>query len=301
MQNNIVKCIVPENEVKRIKGLGFLRDKTTEDKFNCRVITVNGRITSDQMRIIADAADKFGSGKVAFTTRLTCEVQGIPYDNIQSFIDFIEEHNMSTGGTGPRTRPIVSCKGTTCQYGLIDTYALSEKIHQLYYVEKHSDTLPHKFKIAVGGCPNNCVKPNLNDIGIIGQRIPEPCFDKCKGCKKCMIELACPIKAAKVVDGKITIDTDRCNHCGRCFAKCPFKCFEEPIDGYKLYIGGRWGKLTANAHSVSKIFKTEDEVLLALEKAYNLFKNEGIAGERFSDTIERLGFDYVETKILENI
>ena len=33
--------------------------------------------------------------------------------------------------------------------------------------------LPHKFKIAVGGCPNNCVKPNLNDLGIIGQRVPE--------------------------------------------------------------------------------------------------------------------------------
>ena len=32
--------------------------------------------------------------------------------------------------------------------------------------------LPHKFKIAVGGCPNNCVKPDLNDLGIIGQRVP---------------------------------------------------------------------------------------------------------------------------------
>ena len=32
--------------------------------------------------------------------------------------------------------------------------------------------LPHKFKIAVGGCPNNCVKPDLNDLGIVGQRVP---------------------------------------------------------------------------------------------------------------------------------
>ena len=52
--------------------------------------------------------------------------------------------------------------------------------------------LPHKFKIAVGGCPNNCVKPNLNDVGIIGQRIPVVDTDMCKGCKKCAIEAVCP-------------------------------------------------------------------------------------------------------------
>ena len=78
-----------------------------------------------------------------------------------------------TGGTGAKVRPVVSCKGTTCQYGLIDTFALSKKIHERFYVGYHDVVLPHKFKIAVGGCPNNCVKPNLNDMGIIGQRIPK--------------------------------------------------------------------------------------------------------------------------------
>ena len=65
-------------------------------------------------------------------------------------------------------RPVVSCKGTTCQYGLIDTFALSEEIHERFYHGYSSVKLPHKFKIAVGGCPNNCVKPDLNDLGIIG-------------------------------------------------------------------------------------------------------------------------------------
>lgn len=95
-----------------------------------------------------------------------------------------------TGGTGAKVRPVVSCKGTTCQYGLIDTFALSKKIHERFYVGYHDVVLPHKFKIAVGGCPNNCVKPNLNDMGIIGQRIPKPDAEKCRGCKKCQIEKA---------------------------------------------------------------------------------------------------------------
>lgn len=47
-------------------------------------------------------------------------------------------------------RPVVSCKGTTCQYGLIDTFGLSEKLHDRFYEGYHTVTLPHKFKIAVG-------------------------------------------------------------------------------------------------------------------------------------------------------
>ena len=48
--------------------------------------------------------------------------------------------------------------------------------------------LPHKFKIAVGGCPNNCVKPDLNDLGIIGQKVPWVDLEKCRGCRICQVE-----------------------------------------------------------------------------------------------------------------
>ena len=47
---------------------------------------------------------------------------------------------------------------------------------------------------------------------------------------------------AKVVDGKITIDEMQCRHCGRCVGKCPFHTIADGIYGYKIYIGGRWGK-----------------------------------------------------------
>lgn len=291
------KKLSPE-DIKRVKGLGFLQDKRYPDVFNARVITRNGRITTDEHRAIAEAADRFGTGQVAMTTRLTMEIQGVRYENIQPLMDFLSAYGLTTGGTGALVRPVVSCKGTTCQYGLIDTYALSEKIHERFYVGYHNMPLPHKFKIAVGGCPNNCVKPDLNDLGVVGQRVPVPDTEKCRGCKKCQIEKNCPIHAAKLEDGKISIDPDACNHCGRCKGKCPFGAVEEYREGYKILIGGRWGKKTACGRPLPRLFTTEEEVMTVIDRAILLFREEGIAGERFADTVTRLGFDYVSGKLL---
>ena len=200
---------------KRVKAMGFLSNKGT-DNFSGRIITVNGKITAAQQKCIAEAAEKFGNGIITFTTRLTIEVQGIPYDKIEDFQAYIAKEGLVTGGTGSVVRPVVAFKGTTCQYGLLDSFAISEEIHHRFYEGYRGVKLPHKFKIAVGGCPNNCVKPDLNDLGIIGQRVPLFDYSKCRGCKKCQVETSCPIKLAKVEDGCLKVDAESCNGCGRC-------------------------------------------------------------------------------------
>jgi len=293
-----VACTVAPEDVARVKGLGCLRDKNTSDCFNCRVLTRNGKITAVENRAISEAAERFGSGEVAFTTRQTVEIQGVPYENIDAMRSFLNEHGLDIGGTGPKVRPVVSCKGTTCVFGLIDTFGLSRKIHDLFYVGYHSVKLPHKFKIAVGGCPNNCVKPDLNDLGIVGQRIICRDMDKCRGCKKCQVVTACPIHVAQVTDGKLTCPG--CNNCGRCVGKCPFGVTDEYADGYKVYIGGRWGKQVARGRALETVFRTEEEVLQLVEKCILLFREQGVAGERFADTIARLGFENVQAQLLSN-
>ncbi len=303
---NVIKRTLPKGakldaaEIKRVKGLGCLQDKRFDDVFNVRVITRNGKITTDEHRAVAEAAELFGSGEITMTTRLTMEIQGVRYDKIDALIAFLADHGLETGGTGSLVRPVVSCKGTTCQYGLIDTFGLSEKIHERFYKGYHDVTLPHKFKIAVGGCPNNCVKPDLNDLGIVGQRVPVFDFSKCRGCKTCQVETSCPIKVAVLADGKLAVNTDACNGCGRCKGKCPFGVTEEYMSGCKIYIGGRWGKKIANGRALSKLFTSEDEVLDAVERAILFFRDEGITGERFADTVARLGFEYTEDKLLHS-
>ena len=293
-------CFVSREEETRVKALGFLRDKTTNDKFNGRVITKNGKITAQEAKTIAEAAELFGSGEVTMTSRLTMEIQGVPFDQIEPMREYLLQAGLETGGTGSKVRPVVSCKGTTCQYGLIDTFALSEEIHERFFHGYASVKLPHKFKIAVGGCPNNCVKPDLNDLGIIGQRIPQVDLEKCRGCKVCQIEQNCPIKVAKVVDGKIVIHETECNHCGRCVGTCPFHAVENGINGYRIYIGGRWGKKVARGRYLDKVFTEKEEVLSVVEKAILLFREQGITGERFADTVARIGFENVQEQLLSD-
>ena len=301
---NVIKRALPSGgklpaaEIKRLKGLGCLQDKRYDGVFNVRIITRNGKLTAEEGRIITEAAEKFGSGAFTMTTRLTIEIQGVRYENVEPLIAFLNEHGLETGGTGSLVRPVVSCKGTTCQYGLIDTFSLADEIHERFYVGYHDVKLPHKFKIAVGGCPNNCVKPDLNDLGIIGQRVPEIQLDKCRGCKVCQVVNACPIKVAEMKDGKIHVDPEACNHCGRCVGKCPFHAFDESTNGYRICIGGRWGKKVARGRFLDKVFTDREEVLAVVEKAILLFREQGVTGERFADTVARLGFENVQAQLL---
>ena len=292
--------VIPPEEVKRVKGLGCLQDKRQPDRFNVRVITRNGKLTAAEQMAVAEAASRFGSGEVTMTTRLTLEIQGVPYQSIDGTIAFLKEHGLDTGGTGSKVRPIVSCKGTTCQYGLIDTFALSEKLHTIFYEGWHGVSLPHKFKIAVGGCPNNCVKPSLNDIGIIGQRMVDFDYSRCRGCRVCQVENGCPIRIAKVVDGRLAVPEGECNHCGRCLDKCPFGVTASYSTGYAIYVGGRWGKKIELGKRLSRILRSEEEVIKVVENAILLFRDEGISGERFADTVNRLGLEYVEEKLFSS-
>ena len=59
---------------------------------------------------------------------------------------------------------------------------------------------------------------------------------------------------------------------------------EHAIDGYRVYIGGRWGKKAAQGRYLDKVFTDKEEVLAVVEKAILLFREQGITGERFRAT-----------------
>ena len=157
------------DEINGVKGKGFLRNRGT-DLFSGRIVPVGTVFTAEQLHAVAELSERFGNGKMMATSRQSIEVPGIAYENIPAAIEFAEAHDLHFGGTGAKVRPITACKGTTCVFGMYDTQALAQKIHEVYYVGWSKVSLPHKFKISVGGCPNSCIKPSLNDFGVEGNR-----------------------------------------------------------------------------------------------------------------------------------
>ena len=51
---------------------------------------------------------------------------------------------------------------------------------------------------------------------------------------------------------------------------------------------------------LSKVFTDQEEVLSVIEKAILLFRDQGKSGERFADTIARIGFENAEAQLLGN-
>ncbi len=285
-----------QEDIARVKGLGFLINKNT-GKFSGRLVPICGIFSADELKKLSELAEKFGDGKVAFTVRMTAEIVGIPYEKIDEAIAFAEKNGLHFGGTGAKVRPVTSCKGTTCVYGNYDTQALAKEIHEKYYVGWTKVALPHKFKIGVGGCPNSCIKPSLNDFGIEGHHAPVYSSDDCKGCKVCQIEQRCPMKAAKMENGKLVIDTELCNTCGVCIDKCPFGALEPaPQETYQIFVGGTWGKHSRIGTPLSRMV-AKDEIFSLIEKSILWYKENGFEKERFGAVIDRIGMDQFEKDI----
>lgn len=284
---------------KALKGRGIICSKDGEH-FVARILTVDGTLNVQQLQALQEVAEKYGNGKIALTTRLQVEVQGIPYENIEPMCEKLAEVGLFSGGTGSKVRPITACKGTVCVHGLIDTQALARELHEKFYLGWHEVSLPHKFKIGVGGCPNNCAKPDINDFGIMGARTPLYDEADCRKCKKCVVAEKCPMKAAvKGEDGVMHLDDSKCVGCGTCIDSCTYKIVGEKQKGYKVMVGGYWGKRRHLPYTLDGVY-THEEVLKILERALLLFRDGGKAGERFGDYIDRVGTDKVLPALLSD-
>ena len=290
---------ITADEKKALKARGIILTNDNEH-FIARVISPCGLFTNEQMQAVTDAAKKYGNGNVAMTTRLTMEIQGISYEYVEDVIKDMEAAGMWVGGTSSLVRPLVACKGTVCVHGLMDTQNFAEKLFHEFYVKWHTTRLPHKFKIGVGGCPNNCVKPAFHDFGIIGQSVPDYDPDLCNACKKCSVIDKCPVKAlSQDEDGVLVMDAEKCTNCGKCIGECLFDSIEEKARGYRVLIGGIWGKTQRVGTPVPGVY-TEEEIEKLIEKALLLYREQGQTGERFGRSIDRIGVDNFIQQLLSD-
>lgn len=259
-----------------------------------RLKAVAGNMSTEQLRCIAEAADKYADGKVHLTMRQGFELHNIPEGSVAEAKTALEEAGIEMGASGPRVRGIIACPGAeTCPHGIIDTRGLAEELDKRYFGQEG----PGKFKIAVSGCPNDCTKPMENDVGIMGGVLPRWEKEMCIDCGICAG--VCPTGAlAGDNSGQYVIQNDKCILCGVCINNCPQEALVAVRKGYTLYLGGTMGKKPRLGTRAKTLIQSREELFRYIDRAIDFYKKQGKKKERFGHTIDRIGVDKTLIKII---
>jgi len=124
-----------------------------------------GRTNPHELRTIADAAEKFNAGEVHLTGGQRINMLGIKKEDLPAMWEFLSERGMVSGHAyGKAMRTCKTCVGSEwCRFGTQDSTALGIKLEELTW----GSWMPHKFKLAVSGCPRNCAEATIKDFGVV--------------------------------------------------------------------------------------------------------------------------------------
>ncbi|SFD00337.1 NAD(P)/FAD-dependent oxidoreductase [Clostridium uliginosum] len=142
------------------KGAVLQRDKET---YAIAPHLTAGLITPNQLRTIADVAEKYNVAALKVTGSQRIAMVGIKEDEIDNVW---KDLGMKPGAAvGLCVRSVKICPGTSfCKKGIQDSISVGSKLDGLY----HGKNLPNKFKIGVSGCPHSCADNHIKDIGLFG-------------------------------------------------------------------------------------------------------------------------------------
>ena len=128
-----------------------------------------GRITAGQWRQVAMVADRYCSGHpIHVTTRHNIELHQLQPGDVPVVQRGLAEAGLTGVGTcGDSIRSMVTCPGNGLVEGTLDVSELMDAIQTSVESLDYIRSLPRKFKVAVCGCGEACVRPWLNDVGLV--------------------------------------------------------------------------------------------------------------------------------------
>ncbi|MEN4473014.1 nitrite reductase large subunit NirB [Mycolicibacterium cosmeticum] len=121
-----------------------------------------GVTSSDQLRKIADVADKYAIPMIKCTGGQRIDLLGVRKEDLPAVWADLD---MPSGyAYGKSFRTVKTCVGSDfCRYGLGDSTALGIALEERY----QGLASPAKMKLAVTGCPRNCAEALCKDLGVV--------------------------------------------------------------------------------------------------------------------------------------
>ena len=125
-----------------------------------------GGITNpDELRAIADAADKYNVPTVKVTGGQRIDLLGVKGEDLPAIWADLNRAGLVSGHAYSKgLRTVKTCVGTDhCRFGTQDSTGLGIKLEKTLW----GAWTPHKVKLGVSGCPRNCAEATCKDIGIV--------------------------------------------------------------------------------------------------------------------------------------
>jgi sulfite reductase (ferredoxin) len=132
-----------------------------------RIKIPGGLLTADQLTQIADAADKFGSGFIHFTTREDAQIYYVKLDETPALLSFLAEAGITTReACGNTVRNITACyRAGTSATEPFDVTPYARGLFRYLVRNKFNQNLGRKFKITFEGCAEDHSALRIHDIG----------------------------------------------------------------------------------------------------------------------------------------
>jgi dissimilatory sulfite reductase (desulfoviridin) alpha/beta subunit len=258
-----------------------------------------GKTSVTEAEVIAARENFMGKPNLQHTTARK------PIDNkklsiLQKYTKYFDKDG------NPLLCQIKTCKGAevNCPFLIIDSKILADKLQDRLvksnFTERLMDKIEgqilphHAMKLAVSGCPNSCSMPQIKDFGV---HAIEPVYvdtdSECVGCMKCVE--TCREDAVTVKDNRVSLDKEKCVHCGLCARVCPTGSIKPEEKKYRVMIGGKVGR---HPRFALDLLPQADEpaAIKALEVCADIILSSKTE-HRFRTLIEQLGIEEIKKKI----
>ena len=224
---------------------------------------------------------------------------------LQPIIDNMgtNQNNKGTGYPSAGTRNITSCIGNNiCPKAQYNTTELARKIEDMVY----PDDL--HVKIAATGCPSDCIRARMHDIGIIGMCLPVYDSYRCISCGACVKKCKqVSTTALSAKNYKVIRDPSKCIGCGECVLACPNNAWtRSPKKYFRVVIMGRTGKTNPRIAEDFIKWADEDTVLKIIENTYKFVReyinpDAPYGKEHIGYIVDRVGYKEYKKWALDGI
>ena len=124
-----------------------------------------GLTNAKQLHAIADVVEKFEIPTVKMTGGQRIDMLGVKKEDLPAVWKDLNDAGMVSGHAyGKALRTVKTCVGDEwCRFGTQASMSMGIDLEKLTW----GSWMPHKFKMAVSGCPRNCAEATIKDFGLV--------------------------------------------------------------------------------------------------------------------------------------